>query len=143
MFNSDSEAAETPAAVVALRSVAFSCDAVLFAATEYNYSVSPVLTNAIAWLSRDGPEGMSPIEGKPAAIMSAGGGWGGGRAAAHLRDMLLFLDMPDLKKPQLAINVFDGTSRFDEATGDLLDSPTAERVGALVGALVDFAVRFK
>ena len=65
LYNSDTEAAEfsAPAAsspVRALRDLARGCDALLLAAPEYNHSFSPVLGNALAWLSRDGADGAAP-----------------------------------------------------------------------------------
>ena len=136
LFDADVEAAGHPPASVAIRALAASCDAVIFATPEYNYSMSPVTSNAIAWLSRAGPEGKSPIAGKPAALMSAGGGAGGLRAQMHARDSVQFLDMKVLSKPELTLNIFDGSQRFDKATGDLVDVPTQERVKAVVAALV-------
>lgn len=108
----------------------------LLATPEYNYSMSPVTSNAIAWLSRAGPDGKSPLVAKPAALMSAGGGSGGLRAQMHARDSLQCLDVRVINKPELTLNIFDGTQRFDKASGDLVDVPTQERVKAVVAALV-------
>lgn len=136
LFDADVEAAGLPEPVRALRALAASCGAVILATPEYNYSMSPVTSNAIAWLSRAGAEGKSPIAGKPAALVSAGGGAGGLRAQMHARDSLQFLDMKLLNKPEMTLNIFDGTQRFDKATGDLTDGPTQERLKAVLAALV-------
>jgi len=136
LFDQDVESAGYPAACTAIRQAAASCDAVLFATPEYNYSTSPVTSNAVAWLSRAGPEGKSPIAGKPAALVSAGGGAGGLRAQMHLRDSVQYLDMKVLSKPELTINLWDGTQRFDKETGELMHADTQERVKAVVAALV-------
>jgi chromate reductase len=138
LFDQDVEAAGYPEPCLAIRRAAASCDAVLFATTEYNYSTSPVLSNAIAWLSRGGPEGKSPVVGKPAALVSAGGGKGGLRAQMHARDSLQYLDMKVLSKPELDLNIFDGVRRFDSESGDLIDASTQERVKAVVAALVEW-----
>jgi len=135
LFDEDVEAAGYPAAVRAIRALAASADAVLFATPEYNYGASPVTSNAIAWLSR----GRSPIANKAAALVSAGGGAGGLRAQMHVRDSVQYLDMKVLNKPELTVNLFDGTQRFDGATGDLTDAATQERVEAVVAALVAWA----
>ena len=103
--------------------------------------MTPVTSNAIAWLSRGGAAGRSPIAGKPAALMSAGGGVGGLRAQMHARDSLQYLDVHVLNKPELTLNIFDGTKRFDAASGDLTDAPTQERVKAVVAALVAWAAQ--
>lgn len=107
----------------------------LLATTEYNYSMSPVLSNTIAWLSRNGTEGKSPIAGKAFALMSAGGGLGGMRAQMHARDSLQFLDARVINKPELFINLWDGTKRFDDSTGDLTDEQMQGRVKAILVAL--------
>jgi chromate reductase len=135
LYSEDVEAAGLPAAVRAARGLAADADAVLLATTEYNYAMTPVTSNAIAWLSR----GRSPIAGKPAALVSAGGGAGGLRAQMHARDSLQYLDMKMLNKPELALNNFDGSARFDETTGDLTDAATQERVKAVVAALALWA----
>ena len=54
LFDADVEAAGLPEPVRALRALAASCGAVILATPEYNYSMSPVTSNAIAWLSRAG-----------------------------------------------------------------------------------------
>ena len=46
-----------------------------------------------------------------------------------------------LNKPELTLNIFDGTKRFDAASGDLTDVPTQERVKAVVAALVAWAAQ--
>ena len=50
-------------------------DAILISTPEYNYSIPPVLKNALDWASR-GTE--LPLSGKPLAIMSASPGMLGG-----------------------------------------------------------------
>ncbi|MFQ8889983.1 MAG: NADPH-dependent FMN reductase [Bilophila wadsworthia] len=49
-------------------------DALVLACPEYNYSIAPALKNALDWVSRE-PD-CAPFNGKPVAIMGAGGGWG-------------------------------------------------------------------
>nr|QGP73779.1 NADPH:quinone oxidoreductase [Sedum alfredii] len=78
-----------PPAVEAFRQKILEADGFLFASPEYNYSVSPVLKNAIDWASR--PPNVWAT--KSAAIISAGGGFGGGRAQYHLRQIGVFLDL--------------------------------------------------
>ena len=58
-----------PASVVELRRQAFAASGFFFATPEYNGFTSAVLKNAIDWLSRAGPEGASPLKGKPFAIV--------------------------------------------------------------------------
>jgi chromate reductase len=74
-------------------------DAVLFVTPEYNRSIPGVLKNAIDVGSR--PYGQSVWSGKPAAVMSVSpGAIGGFGANHHLRQSLVFLDMPVLQQPE-------------------------------------------
>jgi chromate reductase len=79
-----------------------SADAVLFATPEYNRSVPGALKNAIDVGSR--PYGQSVFSAKPAAVISASmGGIGGFGANHHLRQSLMFLNMPTLQQPEAYI----------------------------------------
>ncbi len=49
-------------------------DALVLACPEYNYSIAPALKNALDMVSRE-PD-CAPFNGKPVAIMGAGGGMG-------------------------------------------------------------------
>jgi len=70
--------------------------AVLFATAEYNRSVPGVLKNAIDVGSR--PYGKSVWNGKPCAVVSVSpGAIGGFGANHHLRQSLVFLNMPALQ----------------------------------------------
>jgi chromate reductase len=87
-------------------------DAVLFVTPEYNRSVPGVLKNAIDVGSR--PYGHSAWEGKPAAVVSVSpGGIGGFGANQHLRQSLVFLNMPVLQQPEAYIG--GAATLFDES----------------------------
>jgi chromate reductase len=74
-------------------------DAVLFVTPEYNRSVPGVLKNAIDVGSR--PYGKSAWQGKPAAVMSVSpGAIGAFGSNHHLRQSLVFLDMPCMQQPE-------------------------------------------
>lgn len=78
------------------------CDGVLFLTPEYNRSIPSVLKNAIDVGSR--PYGKSVWSKKPAAIISISpGAMGGFGANHHLRQALVFLDMPTLQQPEAYI----------------------------------------
>jgi len=92
-------------------------DAVLFVTPEYNRSVPGVLKNAIDVGSR--PYGQSVWSRKPAAIMSVSpGALGAFGANHHLRQSLVFLDMPVLQQPEAyvggAARMFDDAGAFKE-----------------------------
>jgi chromate reductase len=87
-------------------------DAVLFVTPEYNRSVPGVLKNAIDVGSR--PYGKSVWDKKPAAIMSVSpGAIGAFGANHHLRQSLVFLDMPTMQQPEAYVG--NAASLLDEA----------------------------
>ena len=100
-------------------------NAVLFVTPEYNRSVPGVLKNAIDVGSR--PYGKSAWKGKPAAVVSASpGAIGGFGANHHLRQSLVFLDVPMLQQPEAYIGggekLFDAAGKLaNEDTGKFLD----------------------
>jgi chromate reductase len=136
LYNDDVRQAGYPAPVETLRAALASADAVLFATPEYNYSVPGVLKNAIDWASRP-PD--PPLAGTPAAVMGASGGLSGTmRAQYHLRQMMVFLDVPMLTRPEVFVQ--KAAERFD-ADGRLIHEDTRAHVARLVEALVAWARR--
>ena len=99
LYNQDLEVGAPPAAWTAFREKIQSFDAVLFVTPEYNRSVPAVLKNAIDVGSR--PYGKSVWNGKPAGVVSVSpGAVGGFGANHHLRQSLVFLNMPTLQQPE-------------------------------------------
>ncbi|UIR57790.1 NAD(P)H-dependent oxidoreductase [Sphingobacterium sp. SRCM116780] len=99
-----------------------SFDAVLFVTPEYNRSVPGVLKNALDVASR--PYGKNIWDAKPAAIISSTiGGLGAFGANHHLRQSLVFLNMPVLQQPEAYIS--NAASLFDE-TGELINKSTQD-----------------
>ena len=95
LYNQDYEASPPPS-VPAFKHRIEQADAILFVTPEYNRSVPAALKNAIDVASR--PYGKSAWNGKPCAIISATpGAIGGFGANHHLRQMLVFLNMPALQ----------------------------------------------
>lgn len=135
-FNEDVEKAGLPPSVAELRKAAFEAKAFLFATPEYNGFLPASLKNAIDWLSRSGKEGVSPLKGKPFAVVSAGGGGGGLRAQANMLAIGRDFKMQHVAGPSpIAVKLFDGTRRFSSSTGDLEDKDVIEAVKALVAKL--------
>jgi chromate reductase, NAD(P)H dehydrogenase (quinone) len=119
-YNQDEESAP-PVAWVSFRSRIKRADAVLFATPEYNRSVPGVLKNAMDVGSR--PYGANVWAGKPAAVISVSpGAMGGFGANHHLRQALVFLDMPTLQQPEAYIGHAD--TLFD-AAGTIVNASTA------------------
>jgi chromate reductase len=109
---------------VKFRQAIRAADAVLFVTPEYNRSVPGVLKNAIDVGSR--PYGQSAWDGKPGAVVSVSpGAIGGFGANHHLRQSLVFLNIPVLQQPEAyiggAAKLFaDDGSVASEGTRDFL-----------------------
>jgi chromate reductase len=115
-YNEDLEA-DPPAPWVEFRIRIRPVDAVLFASPEYNRSVPAALKNAIDVGSR--PYGSSVYSGKPAAVLTVSPGVIGGFGANHhLRQSLVFLDMPVLQQPE---SYLGGVAKWFDAEGRLTD----------------------
>jgi len=113
---------QPPASWVAFRDRVRRADAVLFATPEYNRSVPGVLKNAIDVGSR--PYGSSVWQAKPGAIMSVSpGAIGGFGANHHLRQSLVFLDVPVMQQPEAYLG---GASKLFDETGTLANASTQE-----------------
>jgi chromate reductase, NAD(P)H dehydrogenase (quinone) len=114
LYNEDFEA-NIPAAWSQFRARISRADAVLFMTPEYNRSIPSPLKNAIDVGSR--PYGKSSWAGKPAAVVSVSpGAMGGFGANHHIRQSLVFLDMPTLQQPEVylahADKLLDATGRI-------------------------------
>ncbi|HXX81273.1 MAG TPA: NAD(P)H-dependent oxidoreductase [Thermodesulfovibrionales bacterium] len=97
-------------------------DGVLFVTPEYNRSIPGVLKNAIDVGSR--PYGKSVWDGKPGAVMSVSpGAIGGFGANHHLRQSLVFLNVPAMQQPEAYIG--HAADLFDES-GNLSNDSTRE-----------------
>lgn len=98
LYDEDREA-QAPPAWKGFRDRIRAADAVLFVTPEYNRSVPGGLKNAIDVGSR--PYGQSAWSGKPGAVVSLSpGAMGGFGANHHLRQSLVFLDVPVLQQPE-------------------------------------------
>jgi chromate reductase len=96
---------------VAFRQRIQRADAVLFITPEYNRSIPAPLKNAVDVGSR--PYGKSSWSGKPAAIISTSPGQLGAFGANHhLRQALVFLNMPAMQQPEAYIG--DAAALFNE-----------------------------
>jgi chromate reductase, NAD(P)H dehydrogenase (quinone) len=89
----------SPAPWTAFRQRVKAADAVLFVTPEYNRSVPAVLKNALDVGSR--PYGSSVWDRKPGAIVSGSpGAIGAFGANHHLRQSLVFLNVPTMQQPE-------------------------------------------
>ena len=131
LYNGDVEGATGfPEPVQEMRAKLAQADAILIATPEYNWSIPGVLKNAIDWASRR-PD--SPLIGKPAAIMGAGGRLGTAYAQGHLRQILAHLDMAVVNRPVVMLS--RAPEDFDEDL-NLTSERYEEQVRRLLEALV-------
>ena len=135
-YNQDLEATP-PGDWVALRESIRSVDAVLFATPEYNRSVPGVLKNAIDVASR--PYGKSAWDRKPGAVISVSPGQLSGFGANHhLRQMLVFLNVPTLQQPEAYVGAAD--KLFDQS-GTLTNDSTREFLTKFMNAFAEWIER--
>lgn len=110
LYDEDLEA-EVPAPWRTFRERVARAHALLFVTPEYNRSMPGALKNALDVGSR--PYGKSVWGGKPAAIVSVSpGSIGGFGANHHLRQSLVYLDVPVMQQPEAYIG--NASSLFDE-----------------------------
>ncbi|HWK40470.1 MAG TPA: NAD(P)H-dependent oxidoreductase [Croceibacterium sp.] len=106
LYNPDLDDGTPPAAWTRFRNDVRPVDGLLFVTPEYNRSVPGVLKNAIDVGSR--PYGKSIFSGKPGAIVSCSpGALSAFGANHHLRQSLVFLDVPVMQQPEAYIGNID------------------------------------
>jgi chromate reductase len=121
MYSEDTEH-NAPQTWTVFRDVVRPMDAVLFVTPEYNRSMPGCLKNAIDVGSR--PYGSSVWSRKPAAIISnSPGAIGGFGANHHLRQCLVFLDMPVMQQPEAYIS---GSNKLVGDDGKITDDSKRE-----------------
>jgi chromate reductase len=122
--------ASPPAAWSAFRERIRRADAALFVTPEYNRSLPGALKNAIDVGSR--PYGKSAWAGKPCAVISLSpGAIGGFGANHHLRQSLVFLDMPAMPQPEAYVG---GAAHLFAEDGSIANEGTRKFLGGFVEA---------
>jgi chromate reductase, NAD(P)H dehydrogenase (quinone) len=140
LYNLDLDTETLPAAWASFRERIRKADAILFVTPEYNRSVPGLLKNALDVGSR--PSGRSAWSDKPAAVVSVSpGGLGAFGANHHLRQSLVYLNMPTMQQPEAyiggagALFAADGTLTTESTRGFLQKFMEAFRAWiALTGA---------
>jgi chromate reductase, NAD(P)H dehydrogenase (quinone) len=138
LYNQDDDVpGKVPAAWLVLRDRVTAADAVLFVTPEYNRSVPGVLKNAIDVASR--PYGQSAFDGKPGAVVSVSpGAIGGFGANHHLRQMMVFLNVPMLQQPEAYVG---GAANLFDDKGSLTNPGTREFLGKFIQAFAAWIER--
>ena len=138
LYTPDFEA-DPPPAVRAFRERIAATAAALFVTPEYNRSVPGVLKNAIDVGSR--PYGKSVWAGKPAAVVSVSpGAIGAFGANHHLRQSLVYLDMPTMEQPEAYLG---GAAKLFDEQGALVNDGTREFITKFMGAFAQWIARFR
>jgi chromate reductase len=136
MYNHDLEEVP-PAAWTEFRSRLKGFDGVLFVTPEYNRSVPAVMKNAIDIGSR--PYGKNSWDGKPGGIVSVSpGALSGFGANHHLRQSLVFVNVPAMQQPEAYIG--NAAKLFDNS-GKLTDESTREHLRKFIDAFAKWVVR--
>src|SRR5712672_264873 len=119
-FNQDLETGSSPSPWTAFRQRVKAADAVLFVTPEYNRSVPAALKNALDVGSR--PYGSSVWDRKPGAVVSSSpsaiGAFG---ANHHLRQSLVFLNVPAMQQPEAYVG---GADKLFDTEGKLVNEAT-------------------
>lgn len=119
MYNQDGDV-NPPAAWTAFRERISAADAVLFVTPEHNRSVPAALKNALDIGSR--PYGKSAWSGKPGAVVTASpGAIAGFGANHHLRQSLVFLNVPAMAQPEAYLG---GADKLFDSSGKLTNDDT-------------------
>ncbi len=118
LYNEDADGDMPPARYTEFRDTIKAMDAVLFVTPEYNRSVPAVLKNALDVGSR--PYGKSVWSGKPGAVISVSVGASGGFGANHhLRQSLVFLNVPCMQQPEAYLG---GAPTLFKEDGSIVDA---------------------
>jgi chromate reductase, NAD(P)H dehydrogenase (quinone) len=143
IYDANTEKSEGyPESVLVLKSEVKSADAVVIAGPEYNAGPTPLLKNAIDWVSRRNPDRGADNEWdkKVVAVISASPGqFGGMRAQYVYRNALGFLGafvLPDLVTLPLASEAFD-------ADGNLLNERTKKALEKNMASLLEVSSRLR
>ncbi|MGO8953937.1 MAG: NADPH-dependent FMN reductase [Rhodomicrobium sp.] len=133
LYNQDYDG-NPPEAWKAFRGKIRAADAVLFVTPEYNRSVPGPLKNALDAGSR--PYGHSAWDGKPGAVVSASpGAIGGFGANHHLRQSLVFLNVPAMQQPEVYLS---GADKLFGEDGKIANQDTAALLQKFMQAFADW-----
>lgn len=124
LYNEDIDGDQPPESYTRFRQEISDAEAVLFVTPEYNRSMPAAMKNAIDVGSR--PYGKSVFSGKPAGVISVSpGATGGFGANHHLRQTLVFLDMPCMQQPEAYLgragSFFDEQGELEDSTRSFLE----------------------
>ena len=130
LYNADFDEHGPPHEWTAFRERIARADGVLFVTPEYNRGVPGVLKNAIDVASR--PHGQNRFDGKPGGVVSVSpGAIGGFGANHHLRQSLVFLNVPVLQQPEAYVG---GAGKLFDDAGKMTNESTRAFLGKFLEA---------
>ncbi|MDO5606742.1 MAG: NAD(P)H-dependent oxidoreductase [Paracoccus sp. (in: a-proteobacteria)] len=133
LYNADLDEGDVPDAWTRFRAALRPVDGVMFVTPEYNRSIPATIKNALDVGSR--PYGESIWDGKPAAVVTGSpGGIGGFGANLHLRQSLVFLNMPAMQQPETYIG---GIGAMFDDDGKVMSEDTRKFLSRIVGSFAD------
>ena len=136
LYNQDLDEAP-PMPWVNFREQIAKADGVLFVTPEYNRSIPAPLKNAIDIGSR--PYGKSVWNAKPGAVISVSpGATGGFGANHHLRQAMVFLNVPLLQQPEAYIG---GADKLFDPDGGIANPSTREYLGQFMQAFEQWVAK--
>ena len=139
LYDPDLETDNPPPAWERFREEVATTEAVLFVTPEYNRSIPGALKNALDVGSR--PYGHSIWQGKPAAIVSVSpGALGAFGANHHLRQPLVFLNMPTMAQPEAYLG---GVADLLDEHGKLKNDGTRDFLKGFIDAFAGWIEKTK
>ncbi len=133
LYNEDLEIG-APESWISFRERVRAADAVLFVTPEHNRSVPGVLKNALDIGSR--PYGRSVWDRKPGGVVSVSpGAIGAFGANHHLRQSLVFLNVPAMQQPEAYIG---GVAALFDANGTLTNDGTRDFLEKFLTAFAEW-----
>jgi chromate reductase, NAD(P)H dehydrogenase (quinone) len=136
LYNQDADD-NPPSAWTAFRDRVATADAVLFVTPEYNRSIPAALKNAIDVGSR--PFGKNVWDGKPGGVVSVSpGAMGGFGANHHLRQSLVFVNVPVMPQPEAYIG---GAGKLFDAAGAIAIPATRDFLAKYMQAFAGWVER--
>jgi len=137
LYHEELEEPVPPPAWTRFRAEVRAVQALLFVTPEYNRSVPAMLKNAVDIGSS--PDDQAVWSGKPAAVASFSTGMLGGFGANHhLRQSLVFLDVPVMPQPEVYLSQID---RLFDDRGLLREGPGQELLATFMRAFAAWTGR--
>lgn len=139
LYNFDIEQNGFPQEVLKVIDEVRNADILFLASPEYNYSVSPVLKNALDWCSRIRPY---PMTGKTAVLFGASNGnFGTMRGQFHWRQIFTSLNLNILPQPQVFMT--NASEDSFQPDGSLKDQKLSDQLKLLIKRSAELTIKLR